>query len=265
VDVLLAQLSPVPGDLAANAARAAAAIADEPGAELAAFPELYLSGYDLAHLEAWAVEPDGEELAPVRAAAAEHRTAVVMGFVERGPGGELRNSAALIDEEGRVAGVYRKVALFGRERDHFAAGERLVVATLAGRRVGPLICFDVEFPELARDLAAGGAELLVTVSANMEPYYDDHELASRARALDNRRAHVYVNRAGAEAGLAFVGGSRVIASDGSVSLELSRREERVALGRVEEGRAVRDAVQYLGQVPERRPVEIIESVRRGTT
>jgi predicted amidohydrolase len=254
MDVLLAQLSPVPGDLAANAARAAAAIAAEPGAELAVFPELYLSGYDLAHLEEWAVEPDGEELAPVRAAA-----------VERGSGGELRNAAALIDEDGRTAGVYRKVAMFGRERDHFVPGEQLVVATLAGRRIGPLICFDVEFPELARDAAAGGAEVLVTVSANMEPYHDDHELASRARALDNRRAHVYVNRVGTEAGLTFVGGSRVIASDGSVSLELSRREERVALGRVEEGRAVHDAVQYLGQVPRRRPVEIIESVRRGTT
>ena len=46
--------------------------------------------------------------------------------------------------------------LFGAEADVFEAGDELVVAELAGRRVGPLICFDMEFPEPARALAARG-------------------------------------------------------------------------------------------------------------
>ena len=45
--------------------------------------------------------------------------------------------------------------------------------------VGPLICFDIEFPEPARELAAAGAELLVTASANMAPFGPDHEVATR--------------------------------------------------------------------------------------
>jgi predicted amidohydrolase len=113
--------------------------------------------------------------------------------------------------------TYRKCHLFGDgERRAFVPGETLCVAELAGVRVGVLICFDVEFPEPARALAHAGAEMLVTVAANMEPYGPDHALAVRARALDNRRVHLYVNRTGSQAGLEFVGGSAAIASDGSV-------------------------------------------------
>ena len=120
---------------------------------------------------------------------------------------------------------------------------------LAGRRVGPLICFDVEFPELARALARAGADLLVTASANMEPFYSDHQIASQARALDNRLPHLYRNRCGVEARLVFVGGSRAIGSDGTIAAEAGGGEE---LLRAEVGRAGTgdDRIDYLAQLRE---------------
>jgi predicted amidohydrolase len=262
--VLLAQLCPAPGDADANAARAAELIAEHREADLAVFPELYLSGYDLRTARECALDPDAPAVEAVRRAAADAGTAVIAGFVERA-GEEIYNSAALVDETGALAGVYRKVALFGREADVFTPGERLVVVQLAGRRVGPLVCFDVEFPELARQLAVAGAELLVTASANMEPYFADHELATRARALDNRLPHVYVNRVGGEGRLRFVGGSRVIAADGSVQLQFAQQDEHVQMFTVDAGTAADDPVQYLAQVPERLPVALIDSVSGGTT
>ena len=99
---------------------------------------------------------------------------------------------------------------------------------LAGLRVGPLICFDMEFPELARALARAGADLLVTASANMEPFYSDHQIASQARALDNRLPHLYCNRCGVEAGLVFVGGSRAVRSDGTIAAQAGGGEELLA-------------------------------------
>ncbi|HST43461.1 MAG TPA: nitrilase-related carbon-nitrogen hydrolase, partial [Conexibacter sp.] len=113
-----------------------------------------------------------------------------------------------------------KTHLFGAEAEAFAAGDELLVVELAGRRVAPLVCFDVEFPEPARALARAGAELLATLSANMEPYGPDHALAARARALDNRLPHVYVNRVGGEGGHRFVGGSAAIGADGAALAEL---------------------------------------------
>ena len=95
----------------------------------------------------------------------------------------------------------------------------LDVVRLAGLDVGPLICFDIEFPEPARALVAAGAELLVTASANMEPFGPDHERATRQRAFENGLPHLYTNGVGAIGGLQLVGGSRSVDASGAVLAE----------------------------------------------
>lgn len=219
--VLLAQLRPEPGDVAANARAVAAALAAHAGADVAVFPELFLGGYDPARVGEVAIVEGDPAVAPIRDAARAHGTAVLVGFAERLPGGAVANAVACIDADGEWRATYRKTHLFGGEESRvFVAGDVLRVVGLAGRRVAPLVCFDMEFPEPARALARAGAELLLTLAANMEPYGADHALAARARALDNRLPHVYVNRVGEEAGLRFVGGSLAVAPDGSVLADL---------------------------------------------
>jgi predicted amidohydrolase len=153
------------------------------------FPELFLSGYDLSRAREYALTLDAPELGRVCTAAAEAEVAVAVGFPEQ-RGDRVYNSLALIDDGGEMAAVYRKLQLFGEERDVFEPGEALVVARLAGRTIGPLICFDMEFPELARALALARADVLLTVSANMAPFGPDHRIASQARALENRLPHL---------------------------------------------------------------------------
>jgi predicted amidohydrolase len=259
---LLAQRSPVPGAPQANALRAAEIVA-QAEADLVVLPELWLSGYDLDRVHESALELDSPELGTVRQSAADAATAIVVGFPER-RAAAVANSLALIDERGELAAVYRKVQLFGQEQDVFEAGDELVVADLAGRRVGLLICFDMEFPELARSLARAGADLLVTASANMEPFYSDHQIASQARALDNRLPHLYCNRCGVEAGLVFVGGSRAIRSDGTIAAQADVGEELLAadLERVETGD---ERIDYLAHVREGIGVKAAPTVTGGST
>ncbi len=214
--VLLVQEEPVPGDRAANAETVAAALAASPEADLAVLPELFLDGYDATTAPRTASSAD-EAASTVADAAAAHGTAVILGFAERLSDGAVANSLAIVDADGALRAVYRKTHLFGGpERAAFRPGDELLVVDLAGRRIAPLVCFDVEFPEPARAAAVAGADLLVTAAANMAPYAEDHRLAARARALDNRLPHVYVNRVGREAGHAFVGGSCVVGADGRV-------------------------------------------------
>ena len=91
----------------------------------------------------------------------------------------------------------------------------------------------------------------------MAPYYADHILATRARALDNRLPHLYVNRVGLESGHRFVGGSRAVGPDGAVLIEAS--DEHVELLVVAVGHPERPdhAVDYLrharGELPVRGP------------
>src|SRR6266516_5847865 len=203
----------------ANAGRAVEILGLHPDVEMAVFPELFLGGYDLSFARQLARAPDDRDLDSIAAAAAAASTAVVVGFAERGEDGSFFNSVACIDRDGSLAGVYRKTRLFGAEPDVFQAGDEQRVVRLAGLDVGPLICFDVEFPEPARELAAAGAELLVTASANMAPFGPDHEVATRARALENRLPHLYANGVGAIGGLRLVGGSRSVDASGVVLAE----------------------------------------------
>lgn len=257
---LLAQLEPVPGDVDANAAAVAAALAEHPDAELAVFPELFLTGYDPDRAAALALTPDEAPLPTVRAVARRHGTAVLLGFAERTEDGGVANSVACIDADGRWAGTYRKTHLFGApERAVFTPGDTLRVVELAGRRIAPLICYDVEFPEPARAVARAGAELLVTIAANMTPYAPDHALAARARALDNRLPHFYVNRVGDESGLSFVGGSAAIAPDGSVVAELDGAPG-LSVVELPIGGAAADDVNYLVHLRGDLGVEAVPSI-----
>jgi predicted amidohydrolase len=251
---LLAQLAPAGESPGADARRAADVIRGYGQAEIAVFPELFLGGYRLEDVGAIACDAWGEEIAAIAEACAEMGTAAVVGFAEH-HAGDLYDSLACIDADGELMAVYRKAQLFGREAEHYRAGSHLEVIELAGRRVAPLVCFDVEFPELARAAAMAGADLLVTAAANMDPYGREHRLHATARALENRVPHVYVNRVGSEAGLRFVGGSCAIDADGIVDSDAGD-QEGILLAEIGAAGATDALVDYLSFEPTRMPVEV---------
>ena len=224
--VTLAQVSPRPREVEANLDRLVGLVGEHAASELLVLPELYLGGYELSDAEALAVDLDGPEIERMRRSAGEAKLALIVGLAEHTAAG-VANSAVCIDGSGELVGVYRKTHLFGAESDVYVPGDRLNVVPLAGRRVGVMICFDLEFPEVARTLTAHGADMLVTVSANSPPFELDHDLFARTRALENGLPHVYVNRVGEEDGLAFCGGSLALDPDAHVLAEAGGEDERI--------------------------------------
>ena len=237
VGVVLAQLTPTLRDVGANIETARGILTRHAGADMFVFPELFLGGYTTGGVEDLALDLDGPEVGEMARLARESGAAVVFGLHERVPGG-VANSAACVDRRGNVAGLYRKTHLFGEERGGFVAGDELLVVDLDGTRLGLMICFDVEFPEVARSLALAGADLLVTISANMDPFGRDHDVFVTARALENGLPHLYVNQVGRGEAFTFAGGTMAVSADGdrlaqaggaegvvSVSLEPSARNE----------------------------------------
>jgi (R)-amidase len=223
---LLAQLACRAGAVEQNLARLEDLLAQHSGVDLAVFPELFLQGYELRTAADLAIAADSEQVERVRAAAAHAGTAVIVGFAERLRQGGVANAAACVDADGRLAGIARKTQLFGAaERRVFCEGDDLILVSLARRAVAPLICFEVEFPEPARALALAGADLLVTIAANMKPYGPEQELACRARALENRRPHLYVNAVGRSGPLEFVGASAAIDARGQIATLAGEAEQ----------------------------------------
>jgi predicted amidohydrolase len=107
----------------------------------------------------------------------------------------LHNTSVLIDAQGMIRAVYRKIHLFDasppdgvpyRESDTVTAGQEVVTADSPWGRLGLSICYDVRFPELYRQLSSRGATLLTVPSAFTVPTGRAHwEVLLRARAIEN--------------------------------------------------------------------------------
>lgn len=229
LSAVLAQIAPEGVDSERNTARVMEVLEANADAELVVFPELFITGYEPPEASETACEAAGPEISGIAGVCKSTGTAAVVGFAERLESGQVANSTAAIDDQGNVAAIYRKTHLFGSEREAFAAGEELRIARVAGLDAGLLTCFDAEFPEPARALARAGAEILITCSANMDPYGPWHEVAIPARALENRLPHIYVNRVGEQGGVRFAGLSMAVDASGRILAKAGREEELLAL------------------------------------
>ena len=243
--VACAQIEPVLGDVAGNRQRTAAAIADaaEAGGDLVVLPELVTSGYVFASADearSVAITPEHELFAEWAAEAARGGAVVVGGFCELGPDDRLYNSAALVDGSGVLA-VYRKTHLWDREKLVFTPGldPPRVVDTAVGR-VGVLVCYDLEFPELTRALALAGTELLAVPTnwplVDRPPGERPPEVViGMAAARVNRMFIACCDRIGTERGQAWTAGTTIIGADGWVLAE--EHGDGLALADVDLGEA----------------------------
>jgi predicted amidohydrolase len=224
VTVTACQLGPVLGEVAANLHKVevAVALAAGAGAEVVVLPELVTTGYafdSAQEARGLAEHVEGPSLRTIAALAAEHDLVIVGGFAELASGGEVYNSAFLVDRSG-VRAVYRKAHLWADERRWFTPGSQppAVVDTDRGR-IGVLICYDLEFPEWTRLAALAGADLLCVPTnwpASSVPLDERPIEVVRAQATASvDRIFVAVcDRVGPERGTHWVGGSAVIGPDG---------------------------------------------------
>ena len=148
-------------------------MAKEQGADIALFPEMWSSGYQIPEetdrLKALAVPRDGDFVLAFQALAKELQMAVGITYLEAWEP-LPRNTITLFDRHGREAYTYAKVHTcdFGEEC-RLTAGDDFYVADLDTEkgtvRVGSMICYDREFPESARILMLKGAELVLVPNA----------------------------------------------------------------------------------------------------
>ncbi len=219
------QLAPKIGDLAANRELCLAAIdeAIQDGAEVIVLPELITSGYMFSSTEEAAevaIKPDHELLREWAAAAARADVVVIGGFCESDPqDGRVYNSAAVVDAGGLRA-VYRKLHLWDNEHAIFTPGAQAppVIETRVGR-IGVVICYDLEFPELTRSVALAGAQLLaVPTNWPLFPRPDGERPSEVTIAMAtgriNKMAVACADRVGLERGQDWTGGATIVDPDG---------------------------------------------------
>ena len=186
------------------------------GLDLVLCPELFPTGYnptlDYGALAEASIGPFAQAMATL---ARNHGTAIAYGYPERA-GEALYNSAALIDASGQLLANHRKRLPSPQsfEVTTFAKGPSVTFADLDGLRVAIIICYEVEFPESLRQAAQGGAHLVLVPTALGADWGVVAEKMVPTRAFENGVWLAYADHAGAEGGLAFFGGSRIVSPDG---------------------------------------------------
>lgn len=222
VTVTCLELAPEVGELARNQAMASAAIAAaaRSGAEVIVLPELVTSGYCFASTdEARSVSIRRDDPLFQRWATEAGGAVLVAGFAELGDDDQLYNSAVLIDTGG-VRAVYRKTHLWDTEKLFFTAGSVAapVVSTAFGR-IGVLICYDMEFPEMTRSVALSGADLLVVptnwpLAERPAGMPAGEVVIAMAAAMVNRMPIACCDRRGIERGQRWHQATTILGADG---------------------------------------------------
>ncbi len=218
------------GAVEANAGRAFALLrqAVEGGAALCVLPEMWSTGFAYDRLPALA-RTTPEILHDLRAFASENRLVIAGSLPER-TGNSVYNTLYVINATGAVTGQYRKAHLFrpSGEDLHFRKGTKAELALTDLGAIGPLICYDLRFPELSRKYFLEGATLFC-VSAQWPSVRKAHwELLNVARAVENQLFVAASNAVGRSGEFHFSGGSLILSPWG----------ERLATGGEDEGVAM---------------------------
>jgi predicted amidohydrolase len=243
--VALWQTAPC-GDIDRCLAHLGAAVATAAAAQADLFvsPEMFIGGYNVG-AEAVAENAAGFEAVQntLCSLAAAHNIALVTGLPTPNVGLPF-NSCIAIDKSGRLRATYHKTHLFGTvDRAQFAAGDALSpVFDLCGWRIGLAIFYDIEFPEVARDLALRGADLIVTPTANMEPFDSVATRLVPARAEENAVYVAYCNYAGAEGAFDYNGLSCLCGPNGGDLIRAGKHQTSLFYATLD-----RDALQAARQ------------------
>ena len=187
------------------------------GAQIICPPELFSTIYFCVETRPeyfdWAEPIPGPTTDRMAALARETGTVLICPIFERTEDGLFYNSAAVLGPDGGLIGKYRKSSIpfmdrglsaepRGNEKFYFRPGDLgfPTFPTPFGVRIGILICYDRHFPEAARILGLGGAEVVFvpTVTSGMTRYLWDLEL--RAHAVTNIYYVCGVNKVGVDVG-----------------------------------------------------------------
>lgn len=220
------------------------------GAQIVCLQELFRSEYfcreeraDLFDLAEPVPGPTTERLGRL---ARDLNVSIVASLFERRAAGLYHNTAAVLNPDGSLAGLYRKMHIpedpLYFEKFYFTPGDlgyRAFDTPFA--RIGVLVCWDQWYPEAARLTAMQGAEILFYPTAigwhprekeqHGAAQLDAWRTVQRGHAIANGVYVAAVNRTGyegpPESGLEFWGGSFVADPFGVVAAEAARGEEEV--------------------------------------
>jgi formamidase len=213
-----------PLQLAAQAERICAMVAKArrglPTMDLVVFPEYALHGLSMSIDPALMCTLDGPEVASFRRACRDHRIWGCFSLMEANPAGNPYNSGIVIDDRGDLALYYRKLHPWVPV-EPWEPGDLGVPVCDGpnGAKLSLIICHDGMFPEMAREAAYKGAEIMLRTAGYTAPIRHAWKISNQANAFSNLMATASVCLCGSDGTFNSMGEAMFCNFDGTVVAE----------------------------------------------
>jgi predicted amidohydrolase len=152
--------------------------------------EALKSGAEIVLLpEKWTKHLDDVPLVDFQRLAKKYTSYVIPGAVEDG----VSIISPVIDPNGEVKGIAKKIHLYEDEKNRLFPGSSTIIFTYRGVKIGIAICYDVDFPEVIRQMFVKGVEVVLVPSKIPQDGLELWRDYLRVRVLENRLAIVNAN------------------------------------------------------------------------
>ena len=225
--------------------------------DIVVLPEMWTSGYDLENIDDYAAE----NLEPVKSLMAklaqDNNVTIVAGSIPNKYGDSgVYNTAFTVDNNGKLIHEYSKMHLVPmlNEPEYLESGDKSAeVFKINGETCGLVICYDLRFPELFRDLSMSGAKIIFVVAEWPIERTEHWITLLKARPIENQCYIVASNTIGTQTnGTEFAGRSMIINPFGEILAEAEKDTEEVVTAEID--------LDYIDHV--RTDIPIFESRRK---
>ncbi|MEO5839088.1 MAG: formamidase [Acidimicrobiales bacterium] len=208
-----------PADLEAQTARVCALVGkarhNNPAMDLVVFPEYSLHGLSMSTDPAIMCDLDGPEVKAMRSACVEHRIWGCFSIMERNPRGNPYNSGIIVDDEGELRLYYRKLHPWVPVEPWEPGDLGIPVCDGPnGSRLALIICHDGMFPEMARECAYKGAEIMIRTAGYTAPIRHAWQITNQANAFCNLMTTASVCLCGSDGTFDSMGEAMAVNFDG---------------------------------------------------
>ena len=204
-----------------------------PSMDLVVFPEYALHGLSMDTNPEIMCSLDGPEVSAFRAACRKHRIWGCFSLMERNPRGNPYNSGIIIDDDGELRLYYRKLHPWVPVEPWEPGNLGIPVCDGPnGSKLALIICHDGMFPEMARECAYKGADIMIRTAGYTAPIRHSWRITNQANAFCNLIYTASVCMCGSDGSFDSMGEGMIVGFDGVPMVTGSGRPDEIITAEV---------------------------------